>query len=130
MIGRNKEAAKATAIPFADPAAALVGEPIGSPWFLSLNGTWDFHWSENPDARPVDFYRPDFDIASWDEIPVPANWQLHGHGYPIYTNVRYSWGEPDPPRVPHDFNPVGSYRRSFTVPGLGRPPGLSSISPG
>ncbi len=117
MIGRNKEAAKATAIPFADPAAALVGEPIGSPWFLSLNGTWDFHWSENPDARPVDFYRPDFDIASWDEIPVPANWQLHGHGYPIYTNVRYSWGEPDPPRVPHDFNPVGSYRRSFTVPG-------------
>ncbi len=116
MIGRNKEAAKATAIPFADVSSALARDPAGSPWYRSLNGTWDFHWSENPDVRPVDFYRPDFDVASWDEIPVPANWQLHGYGYPIYTNVRYSWGEPDPPRVPHDFNPVGSYRRSFTVP--------------
>jgi len=116
MIGRNKEAAKATAIPFADVSSALARDPADSPWYRSLNGRWDFHWSENPDARPVDFYRPDFDISSWSEIPVPANWQLHGHGYPIYTNVRYSWGEPDPPRVPHDFNPVGSYRRSFSVP--------------
>ena len=116
MIGRNKEAARATAIPFADRPTALVRDPAASPWFHSLNGTWDFHWSPNPDERPLDFYEPDFDIGGWDAIPVPANWQLHGHGYPIYTNVRYSWGEPDPPRVPHDFNPVGSYRRTFTVP--------------
>ena len=56
----------------------------------------------------AEFFRPDFDVESWDRIPVPANWQLHGFGYPIYTNVRYPWGEPDPPRVPHGFNPVGS----------------------
>ncbi len=75
--------------------------------------------STGPRTRPSgrsDFYRPDFDVSSWDLIPVPANWQLHGYGYPIYTNVRYPWGDPDPPRVPHDFNPVGSYRRTFTVP--------------
>ncbi len=116
MVGRNKEAPRATAIPFADSLSAQVGEPAGSPWYRSLNGEWSFHWSENPARRPVEFYRPDFDVGSWNTIPVPANWQLHGYGYPIYTNIRYAWGEPDPPRVPHDFNPVGSYRRTFTIP--------------
>jgi beta-galactosidase len=116
MIGRNKEAPRATAIPYADPEAALERDPAASPWNVSLNGEWSFNWSENPVSRPVEFFRPDFDISGWDTIPVPANWQLHGYGYPIYTNVRYPWGDPDPPRVPHDFNPVGSYRRTFTVP--------------
>jgi beta-galactosidase len=116
MIGRNKEAARATAIPFADLEAALSGDPELSPWYASLNGSWSFNWSPNPAERPVGFFDPAFDVSAWDEIPVPANWQLHGHGYPIYTNVRYPWGEPDPPRVPYDFNPVGSYRRTFTVP--------------
>jgi beta-galactosidase len=116
MTGRNKEAPRATAIAFADPAAALEGDPAGSPWWRSLNGDWHFRWSANPEQRPQEFFRPDYDVSSWGTIPVPANWQLHGHGYPIYTNVRYPWGEPDPPRVPHDYNPVGSYRRTFTVP--------------
>jgi len=116
MIGRGKDAPRATAIPFADVEAALVGDPAVSPWHRSLNGEWSFNWAENPASRPVDFFHPEYDVSSWDFIPVPANWQLHGHGYPIYTNVRYPWGEPDPPRVPHDFNPVGSYRRTFTVP--------------
>jgi len=116
MIGRNKDAPRATAIPFADVETALVGDPAVSPWHRSLNGEWSFNWAENPASRPVDFFHPEYDVSSWDFIPVPANWQLHGHGYPIYTNVRYPWGEPDPPRVPHDFNPVGSYRRTFTVP--------------
>jgi beta-galactosidase len=116
MIGRNKEAPRATAIPFADPAAALVRDPAESPWHSSLNGEWNFSWAENPASRPVEFFQPEYDVSAWDLIPVPANWQLHGYGYPIYTNVRYPWGDPDPPRVPHDFNPVGSYRRTFTVP--------------
>jgi beta-galactosidase len=116
IIARNKEAPHATLLPYPDVATAMADDSGGSPWFLSLNGTWKFQWSPNPAARPSDFYLPEYDVATWDEIPVPANWQLHGYGYPIYTNIRYAWGEPDPPRVPHDFNPVGSYRRSFTVP--------------
>jgi beta-galactosidase len=116
MIGRNKEAPRATAVPFADVGSALAGDPKESPWHLSLNGKWSFNWSKNPASRPVDFFQSEYDVSAWDLIPVPANWQLHGYGYPIYTNVRYPWGEPDPPRVPHDFNPVGSYRRTFTVP--------------
>ncbi len=116
MIGRNKEHARATSVAFADSATALAMDPTASPWYQSLNGDWSFHWSPNPAQRPQDFYLPDFDVSTWDSIPVPANWQLHGYGYPIYTNIRYAWGDPDPPRVPHDFNPVGSYRRSFSVP--------------
>ena len=116
MIGRNKEAAHATSVAFPDSAAALTMDSNASPWHQSLNGEWGFHWSPNPDKRPQDFFRADFDVSALDSIPVPANWQLHGYGYPIYTNHRYAWGEPDPPRVPHDFNPVGSYRRTFSVP--------------
>jgi beta-galactosidase len=116
IIARNKEAPHATLLPYPDRATAMADDSGGSPWFLSLDGMWKFRWSPNPAARPSDFFLPDYDVDSWDEIPVPANWQLHGYGYPIYTNHRYAWGEPDPPRVPHDFNPVGSYRRSFTVP--------------
>ena len=116
VIGRNKEAAHATLMPFPDAGGALAGDRTASPWFQSLNGPWKFHWSPNPAERPTDFYRPDFDLADWDEIPVPSNWQLQGYGYPIYTNIPYAWGEPDPPYVPHDFNPVGSYAREFTIP--------------
>jgi beta-galactosidase len=116
MIGRNKERPHATLMPFPDRESALAGDRSSSPWFKSLNGAWKFNWSPNPAERPVEFFQPSYDVGSWDEIPVPANWQLHGYGYPIYTNIPYAWGEPDPPRVPHDFNPVGSYRREFTVP--------------
>jgi beta-galactosidase len=116
VVGRNKEAAHAALMPFPDRESAVGGDSTTSPWFQSLNGTWRFRWSPNPATRPAEFFRPDFEVDSWDEIPVPSNWQLHGYGYPIYTNIRYAWGEPDPPHVPHFFNPVGSYRREFTIP--------------
>ena len=83
MIGRNKEAPRATAIPFADPAAALERDPTASSWNVSLNGEWSFNWSENPAQRPTEFFQPGFDVSAWDLIPVPANWQLHGYGYQI-----------------------------------------------
>ncbi len=116
VVGRNREAPHATLMPFPDAESARSGEWERSAWFRSLNGSWQFHWARNPSERPEDFFRTDFDAGDWGEIPVPSNWQLHGYGYPIYTNIPYAWGEPDPPRVPRDFNPVGSYRREFDVP--------------
>ena len=80
-----------------------------------LNGNWKFNWVPKPDDRPVDFYKPEFDVSHWKEIPVPSNWQLHGYGIPIYTNIVYPF-KVDPPHIQHDNNPVGSYRRNFTVP--------------
>ena len=63
----------------------------------------------------MDFYKPTFDVSGWDDIRVPANWQEFGYGRPIYTNIRYPF-PPDPPHIPHDYNPVGSYRRVFEIP--------------
>ncbi len=84
-------------------------------WQQSLNGTWKFVWSPNPASRPAQFHRKGFDDSSWGDIPVPANWEMHGHGVPIYTNIRYPF-EIAEKRAPKDVNPVGSYRRTFTVP--------------
>ncbi len=104
---------------------------------LSLNGQWHFHWSRSPSARPVDFYREDFDVSDWDLLPVPSNWEIHGYGVPIYANTHVPWAETgrmshkdihafppyitflsgtNPPYVRKDWNPVGSYRRTFTLP--------------
>ena len=82
-----------------------------------LNDQWNFHWVEKPADRPRNFYSLNYDDSEWDKIAVPSNWELHGYGYPIYVNHAYEFTrEPNPPFVPHDYNPVGSYRKTFTVP--------------
>lgn len=125
VFGINKEPARAYYTPYADEASAMrKGE--ASPMVQSLNGAWKFHWVKQPDLRPVDFYKPDFDVSGWKEIPVPSNWEMQGYGVPIYTNITYPFKR-DYPRVtdtPDDHSwtaydqrdPVGSYRREFTVP--------------
>jgi len=125
VIGVNKEDGHSTLMPFPDEKTALSGRRENSPFFRSLNGKWRFRWVPNPAERPVGFHEPAFDVSGWDEIPVPANWQLHGYGVPISTNIKHPF-KVDPPRVtsdpPRDFtsyamrNPVGSYRRTFTIP--------------
>ena len=91
---------------------------------VSLDGQWQFHWSRNPEERPKDFYREDYDVSSWGHITVPGNWQTQGYGTPIYININYPFVK-DRPRVttepPRDWtayenrNPVGSYARFFDV---------------
>ncbi|ROQ81614.1 beta-galactosidase [Streptomyces sp. CEV 2-1] len=117
QVGR--EAARSRLVPYASGSEALRGDMEKSPYFRSLNGTWRFKWSKNPDARPAGFEAPGYDDGGWDRIPVPSNWEIEGYPEPIYLNIRYPWigyETPAPPAVPHDFNPVGSYRRTFTVP--------------
>lgn len=94
-------------------------------FYQTLNGKWKFNWSKDPQSRPVDFYKIDYDVSNWKEINVPGNWQLQGYGIPIYTNITYPF-QPNPPYVmsepPQDYtsfnarNPVGSYRTTFKVP--------------
>ena len=43
---------------------------------VSLDGEWQFHWSKDPDSRPADFYREDFDVSQWNKIKVPGNWPI------------------------------------------------------
>jgi len=118
MFDQNKEPAHCTLTPYPDVATASRGIREDSPYFKLLNGTWKFHWVKKPGRRPRDFYKPDYDVSKWDDIPVPSNWELQGHGIPIYTNVTHPFAaeNPDPPYIPHDYNPVGSYRTEFTIP--------------
>lgn len=126
IIGVNKEQPRATFIPFASRKDALKGDRYGSDYLKLLDGLWHFNWVSNPEQRPVDFYKETYDVSAWDQIEVPSNWQLKGYGKAIYTNNIYPF-KSDPPYVTsepedttwyayHHRNPVGSYRRSFTVP--------------
>ncbi len=117
IIQLGNEAPRTSFLAFPDRLSALanVRYPKASPNYATLAGDWDFHWSPNPASRPIDFYRPDFDTSAWTTIPVPSNWQLQGHGLPIYANATYPFPIDDA-RPPHDWNPVGSYRRSFELP--------------
>ncbi|TDC08034.1 DUF4981 domain-containing protein [Streptomyces sp. 8K308] len=119
----NSEPPHATFMPYADLQQALAGDRTDSPYRLGLDGTWRFQHVDRPDDRDPDFHRTDVDDSSWDTIPVPSNWQLHGYDFPIYVNIAYPWwgasGQseaPLPPEVPTRFNPVGQYRRTFQLP--------------
>ncbi len=115
VIGRNKEPGHCTLMPYADVQMALACDREASPFFQSLNGQWKFNCVRKPDDRPKDFYKPDFDVSGWAEIPVPSNWEMHGYDHAIYLNIRYPHPT-NPPYIAHDYNPVGSYRREFTIP--------------
>ena len=99
--------------------AAKVSIKEKSSNFMSLNGTWKFHWVENLNDRPTDFYKTDFNDKGWDTMPVPGVWQLNGYGDPQYVNVGYPWASQyknNPPFVPEKGNNVGSYRKEFLIP--------------
>ncbi|MFC1408245.1 glycoside hydrolase family 2 TIM barrel-domain containing protein [Streptacidiphilus sp. N1-12] len=81
---------------------------------LPLDGDWRFRLSPTAAGGGDGFERPDYDDSGWGLLPVPGHWQLHGHGSPAYTNVRYPFPV-DPPHVP-DENPTGEYRRVFDLP--------------
>ncbi len=116
VVGRNKEPAHVTTVPFADVPSALHGERSTSPFFRLLNGDWRFHWAPNPAAAPADFYRQDLDADSWSTIAVPGNWQMQGYGIPRYLSAGYAFNIDRLPRVQEDTNEVGSYRTTFTIP--------------
>jgi beta-galactosidase len=119
LTGINNEYPTATFIPYADEQGALMNDWSLSPYYKLLNGTWKFNWSENPDSRPTNFYKHDFSVSGWKDIQVPSTIEVQGYGYPIYTNTHYEFShllKPNPPHVPHDYNPVGSYRMDFTIP--------------
>ncbi|NQU51868.1 MAG: DUF4981 domain-containing protein [Bacteroidetes bacterium] len=133
MINQNKEATSATLMPFRTVEQALTQKRNQSAYYKTLSGTWKFNWVRKPADRPIDFYKTDFDVSGWNNIPVPSNWELQGYGIPIYVNHQYEFADykapvsdeiefidriypANPGKVPHDYNPVGSYRRTFTVP--------------
>ena len=102
-------------IPFSSVESLLNNKKTDSPFYQSLNGKWKFHWVRKPADRPKDFFKRDFDTSNWNEINVPSNWEIEGYGVPIYVNDRYPFPK-NPPFIPEEYNPVGSYQKTFTVP--------------
>ena len=107
----NKLPARATLIPYPSAEAALRGEREASPWFHSLNGTWDFKLKACPEeATTAETGSPE----GWALITVPGNWTMQGWGRPQYTNVQMPFKH-EPPHVPEE-NPTGIYRTRFRLP--------------
>lgn len=125
LLGINKEPYHATLMPYPNLQEALVAKRHASSLCLSLNGQWKFNWVPTPEKRPVDFYKSNYDVSGWKEIPVPSNWEVHGYGTPFYRNLGYTikkdyphvMSEPDKRYTAYEErNPVGSYRREFSIP--------------
>lgn len=137
----NKEPAHATFTPYQSVDSAASFDPKASQRRICLNGTWKFNIAPNPGSRPMDFYKTDYDVSGWKDIAVPGNIQTEGFDYPIYVNASYPF-HAEPPYVPGgvksesykagviegdqkkaatftdrgNFNPIGSYKRTFTIP--------------
>ena len=111
----NKEYTRATSMPYQNAETALSNVYSQSDYYLSLDGAWQFKWVPKPADRPVDFYQEGYDVSKWDNFNVPANWEINGYGFPIYTNITYPHPK-NPPFIPHSDNPVGSYKRNFDLP--------------
>ncbi len=114
----NTKPTRNTAVPYESLDKAAACKLSNSKFFKSLDGQWRFHWVKRPADRPVDFYKPDFDITSWKTIAVPSNWEMQGYDIPIYTNYKYPYPlkTRNIPTIDHNDNPVGSYRTEFTIP--------------
>jgi beta-galactosidase len=116
VIGINKEKPRAFFIHYQDIETARLNDPLKSEDYKSLNGEWNFQLVNVPEESPVDFFKADFNDSEWNKIPVPSNWQCEGFDYPIYTNVKYPFGDPTPPVIPGNYNPTGLYRTTFEIP--------------
>ncbi len=118
IIKENKEDGHNTALPYPSAKAAIEGGD--APLRLSLNGTWKFYWQQGVDNLRTDYYADGYDDSAWDDIEVPSVWQLKGYGKPIYLCNSYpkalSNSKNELPKINHDLNEIGVYRRRFTIP--------------
>ena len=111
----NREEPTASFYKYSDADSALKnGSWLNSPFYKSLNGTWQFYYADSVQARPTKFYENNFDIRGWDTISVPSNWEMKGFGIPVYTNIKYMFPA-NPPFIPHNINNNGSYKRDFEI---------------
>ena len=129
VIAENKEDAHASFTSFTAINSLKANKPL---YKQSLNGIWKFNWVKDPLNRPTQFMNPTLLLNDWKTIKVPSNWEVEGFGVPIYVNHQYEFSDykamvaddmelidriypKNPGKVPHEYNPVGSYRRTFTV---------------
>ena len=97
---------------FADQTSPVLNGPLT----ISLDGEWDFRYAETLTAP----------FSDWGTLTVPGLIQLQSlkkpgqpYGAPHYVNTQYPWDGHEklhPGQIPQEYNPVGEYHRSFTLP--------------
>ena len=111
----NKVAPRTNVIPYQDEEGIKNLDYRQSPYYRCINGNWKFNWVERPADKPEGFYEKGYDVSSWGEIAVPGNWELNGYGIPVYINQQNEFPS-NQPYAPTEYNPVGCYVHSFSVP--------------
>ena len=125
VYAHHKEAAHATAIPYASTSDMHNDAAYDKPWMqpqnastISLNGTWDFNYVPGTEVGPGTINE-----QNWGTINVPLSWEMAGYGRPVYTNVGYPFENTPPAAVKScsetletDNNATGYYRRTFSIP--------------
>ncbi len=136
IVAIGREPARTDSIPYESAAQAVEAATNYSkelsPYYLPLSqAQWQFSYYDSPAAfdssGDVNFWQEGFDASGWEAITVPSVWQTQGYDHPIYTNTTQKFarnfgnekiGYPrDLPKAPTAYNPIGLYRRSFTVSG-------------
>ena len=134
-FAQYKEDAHATYIPYASSTDMMADANYEKPWLaptkamtMSLNGTWKFKYisNYNNQAPSSTYYSNTASTSGWDNIRVPLSWEMAGYDTPVYTNegnpgypftpVNNSWTTQANYRSNCDKNPLGYYRRTFTLP--------------
>ena len=117
VVAVNKEKPRSSFMSYADRETALTSRFEKSPYYFLLNGTWKFFFVDSYKDLPQNITDPSVNTSSWDDITVPGNWEVQGHGVAIYTNHGYEFKprNPQPPLLP-EANPVGVYRRDIEIP--------------
>lgn len=115
ILHKNRLSSAATFLGYPTRAMALENRKESSQFFKSLNGEWKFNFSPTVADAPVDFYKNSVNVQDWDNIQVPSNWEMLGYGYPFYVGSGYGIPK-NPPLIPADNSPVGSYKKSFFIP--------------
>jgi beta-galactosidase len=114
LVDQGKEKAHATFMLFDSGNDVIADDYSKSPYYQSLNGQWKFNYVDKHADRVKDFYKPELNDGGWANLTVPSNWELNGFGIPIYTNITYP--HPKNPPFIGDNNPVGTYRKTFSIP--------------
>lgn len=134
VFGINREEVTTSTIGYHNVEEARLGavnyEKERSNYYQLLSGEgneWDLTVVQNAEEAQKfldgGFMNPNYDMKAedgWKNVKLPASWTSQGFDFPIYTNTEMPWqNEYDTnitaPQAPVNYNPVGLYRKTFTV---------------
>jgi len=129
----NREPASCNPVPFQDTEAAVnavwdYNAREQSDYLQMLTGSkedWDLVVVQNSREAQSHInagcFNPDFKPGNeWKTVQLPKSWTMQGFDFSIYTNVGQPWqakydSNVPVPQAPTNYNPVGLYRKKFTV---------------